>query len=188
MPSRKRQREEAEAPLTDDRGRSHPGYRDYRFYSEQRYWQQRHTLDRSFEWFLTGTAQLMPLLDLLLAPDRLDSRVLDLGCGTSSLLSDMRAAGYTGQLRGVDFSPRAVSCCSAAARAAGHGDAAPSFHCADAANLSSLVGDGDVDVVVDKATLHGIFSSPRGEQIAARVLSEVHRIMADGGMLLSISG
>ena len=182
----KRPRAEA-ALLTDDRGRSQPGCKDYRFYAEERYWDARHNLDEAFEWFAAPEV-LMPLLDLLLAPARLGNAVLDLGCGTSGLLSEMRSAGFSGELTGVDFSPAAVRCSAAAARAAHSAADVPAFHCIDASDLSDLVGDGEVGVVVEKATLHGIVSSPQGEQLAEKVLKEVHRVLADGGLLVSVSG
>ena len=183
MPKRSR----LHAELTDDRGRSQAGYRDYRFYAEEKYWEARHGLDAEFEWFASPEA-LMPLLDLLLAPARLGDAVLDLGCGTSGMLSSMRSAGFTGELTGVDFSPAAVRCSAAAARAAHSAADAPAFHRVDASDLSGLVGDGEMDVVVEKATLHGIVSSPQGEQLAEKVLKEVHRILADDGLLVSVSG
>jgi ubiquinone/menaquinone biosynthesis C-methylase UbiE len=37
-------------------------------------------------------------------PHGRQSRVLDVGCGTSKLLVDMRAGGHTGELVGIDIS------------------------------------------------------------------------------------
>ena len=203
--------------ITDHRGERVVGYRDYQFYAELSYWERRYATDHGgnpalpprttltdngaedhgdvspYEWWC-GAAELLPLLDLLL-PGRGHVRaILDIGCGTSSLLADLYYEGFTGPFTGIDFSPTAIRICKgeAAKRTSMSSSSLafgpPKFLVGDACNLQSSVGiaSGSQDVVIEKGTLSGIISSPDGERIAAAVLREVHRVLKDDGIFLSI--
>ena len=199
--------------IRDHRGEPVAGYADYQFYAEREYWERRYVTDRAreiasgaradgndeqpYEWWC-GAAQLLPLLDLLL-PDRATQRaILDIGCGTSSLLTGLHRAGFTGAFTGVDFSTSAIRICreeAAKQRRRGHeseveiaGNEPPTFLVGDASNLLPLgIASGSQDVVIEKGTISGVISSPDGERLAARILREVHRVLKDeGGMFISI--
>ena len=75
-------------------------------YATRRYWAARYAAVGAgdvFEWFLSFD-DLRPLLGFV----KRRSSVLDLGCGTSRLLCDMREAGYAGRLVGVDCAAAAL--------------------------------------------------------------------------------
>ena len=62
-------------------------------YAEDAYWRERYAAcapGETFEWFLTYDS-LAPLLSPWL---RRGASVLDVGCGSSLLLADLRAAGH----------------------------------------------------------------------------------------------
>lgn len=187
-----------EEGIRDHRGDAVAGYANYQFYAEREYWERRYLADAPYEWWC-GAAELLPLLDLLL-PRRERLAVLDLGCGTSNLLSNLRLHGFSGPLTGVDFSAAAIQVCREEAAKLLHADSPsglpslsslpslPSFLVGDASELLPLgILSGSQDVVIEKGTLSGVISSPDGERLAARILQEVHRVLNDdGGMFLSI--
>jgi SAM-dependent methyltransferase len=177
--------------IRDHRGESVAGYANYQFYAERDYWERRYLADAPYEWWC-GAAELLPLLDLLLPRRRERLAVLDLGCGTSNLLAELRLHGFSGPLTGVDFSAAAIQVCREEAAKLLHADSnvpsLPSFLVGDASELLPLgIAAGSQDVVIEKGTLSGVISSPDGERLAARILQEVHRVLNDdGGMFLSI--
>ena len=119
-------------------------------YATRRYWAARYAAVGAgdvFEWFLSFD-DLRPLLGFV----KRRSAVLDLGCGTSRLLCDMREAGYAGRLVGVD-------CAAAALRSVK--ERSESCHVelveADATTLAPFA-DATFDVVVDKGTVDALIS------------------------------
>ena len=81
--------------------------------------------------------------------------MLEIGCGNSNLLHDMRSAGYSGTMHGIDYSPTVV------AQMAARLPADSGINCAvmDVRRLTEF-GDGQFDVVMDKATLDGETAKP----------------------------
>eukprot|EP01051_Picozoa_sp_SAG22_P016494 SAG22_NODE_2339_length_2690_cov_2.159012_3_plen_154_part_00 len=81
--------------------------------------------------------------------------MLEIGCGNSNLLHDMRSAGYTGTMHGIDYSPTVV------AQMAARLPADSGINCAVMdVRLLTEFGDGQFDVVMDKATLDGETAKP----------------------------
>ena len=123
-------------------------------YATKRYWDARYAAvvaEDVFEWFLSFE-DLRPLLAFV----KRRASVLDLGCGTSRLLCDMREAGYGGRLVGVDCSAAALR--SVRERSAAHD---VELMEADATTLHSFM-DAAFDLVVDKGTGDALFSGAGG--------------------------
>jgi len=177
MPKRKA------AALSDDRGVAQSGAADYGFYADQRYWARRYADDAAaFEWFASPAA-VLPLLQLLIPRG---AAVLDMGCGTSGLLSAMRGGEppHEGRLLGVDRSAAAVA--ELGRRSTDVGEI--EYAVADAADLSALVADGELGAVVEKGTLAGLLAAEDGGALVAAVLTEAHRALGgNAGVIVSLS-
>ena len=146
-------------------------------YATQRYWAARYAAVGAgdvFEWFLSFD-DLRPLLSFV----RRRSAVLDLGCGTSRLLCDMREAGYAGRLVGVD-------CAAAALRSVKERSEACHVELveADATTLAPFA-DATFDVVVDKGTVDALIS---GDAAAAtEACAAAGRVLKRGGRFVVVS-
>ena len=146
-------------------------------YATRRYWAARYAAVGDgdvFEWFLSFD-DLRPLLGFV----KRRSSVLDLGCGTSRLLCDMREAGYAGRLVGVD-------CAAAALRSVK--ERSESCHVelveADATTLAPFA-DATFDVVVDKGTVDALIS---GDAAAAtEACAAAGRVLKRGGRFVVVS-
>jgi len=80
-------------------------------YASQEYWQLRYSnLNTAnsieFEWLHSYDA-IKPLFQFLV---KLDASVLDVGCGTSRFVGDLRADGHRGRVVAIDYSRAAVEC------------------------------------------------------------------------------
>ena len=147
-------------------------------YASQQYWRQRYAgcapETDTFEWFLDWES-LAPLLDGCLKK-RHD--VLDVGCGASTLLMDMRAAGYGGRLVGVDYVREALDVVRAAAAAA-----RVDLVVGDCRDLDFC--DGEFDAVVDKGTVDAMISGGPDAVVAA--CAECARVLRHGGRFVVCS-
>lgn len=109
--------------------------------------------DDTDEWYLQYS-QLEGLLAPALRQGR-DSAVLDMGCGTSRMLRDMREAGHLGLLVGSDFSGVDLARrCNA-----GHDIRVEEV---DARSCSELFGAESFDAVLDKGTLDALWCGVNG--------------------------
>ena len=145
------------------------------------YWQTRYeNRTGGFEWYTSvggGEDACAGALVAALPPGTARSvRVLDLGCGTSSAPFLLASLGY--EVVGCDYSPAAVSLCTA--RAVGL-DAPPSFSLENAVQLSFT--NASFHAVLDKATLDSL--DCRGDTPA--VLAELSRVLRPGGLLCTVS-
>ena len=146
-------------------------------YATETYWAARYAAVGAgdvFEWFLNFD-DLRPLLGFV----KRRSAVLDLGCGTSRLLCDMREAGYAGRLVGVD-------CAAAALRSVKERSEACDVELveADATTLAPFA-DATFDVVVDKGTIDALIS---GDAAAAtEACAAAGRVLKRGGRFVVVS-
>eukprot|EP00933_Yihiella_yeosuensis_P014340 TRINITY_DN12899_c0_g1_i1.p1 TRINITY_DN12899_c0_g1~~TRINITY_DN12899_c0_g1_i1.p1 ORF type:complete len:301 (+),score=53.74 TRINITY_DN12899_c0_g1_i1:22-903(+) len=150
-------------------------------YGTPRYWEARYAAlakgeksNLADEWLL-DFKQLEALL-----PRCKTSDVLDLGCGVSALLRDLRRlGGARGRLVGIDYSASAVALCKR--RRAANG---VQYMEMDARKLSFK--DSSFDIVVDKATMDGQLCD-RGKGAAAATAREVSRILRPGGVYMVVT-
>ncbi|TVY88067.1 Endothelin-converting enzyme, partial [Lachnellula willkommii] len=100
----------------------------------------------SFEWF-RNFSKLRPFLEKWLPRPGGEEKILHLGCGNSTLTADLHTLGYTHQLS-VDFSQVVIEAMKLKYAALG---ADTEWRVMDVRALE--MGDGSVDVAVDKGTL-----------------------------------
>ena len=162
------------------------------------YWDDyyRQSPHATFDWYLPNqltlhriTAQLQSLASTHhLTPH--DLRLLQIGCGSSALTSELVASGYQ-HLTNVDFSPNIVHTLQ-------HSNTYPptvTFHCMDARHLT-LPSDS-FHFVFDKGTLDccalqadsgdGCEGAGSGWRSGGRMLDEVCRVLRAGGVFMCFS-
>ena len=148
-------------------------------YATQDYWRQRYAACASekdtFEWFLSYES-LAPLVEGCVR--RRDS-VLDVGCGASTLLADMRDGGHLGRLVGVDYVPEALSVIREASAARG-----VELLVADCRRMEAFE-DGEFDAVIDKGTVDAMISGGCEDVVAST--AECARVLKRGGRFMVCS-
>ena len=150
----------------------------------------------TWDWY--STADWLPELVSSLLPWPLPPahssaggyRLLDLGCGISSLLLDVAQAGPPGKFRrlvGIDFCPSAIALmCAHTAALPAEIDLRPEFFTADAADLRALPA-GSFDALVDKGCLDCHVATPHGRARIPALLREARRVLAPGGFILVLA-
>lgn len=148
-------------------------------YGLKRYWEARYVRRRGHdtrgeadEWLLDWE-QLRGLL-----PRIRSASVLDLGCGASAFLRDLREqGGARGRLVGIDYAASAVSLCRRERAARG-----VAYLQMDTRSMTFR--SRSFDVVLDKATLDGQLC---GRGSAAATCREVGRVLRPGGTYVLVT-
>ena len=140
-------------------------------YGKAAYWDRRYQRsggDATFEWFQSYAT----LQSILQAELRRSDRILDLGCGTSSLSQDMHADGFE-SIVGVDIS----ATCIAQMKRRCADKPGLSWHVMDCTNLSGL-DDASFDAVLDKGTLDALSCGSRSsfDKAAVAMCAEITRV------------
>lgn len=153
-------------------------------YATQSYWEERYVQlvnnttsleDVGFEWFLSYDA-MRPLLQALIR--KRDTAILDIGCGTSSLLADLRHNGHTGRLVGIDYAASAIEALRRAI-----GDVEVELKCLNILDMD--FEDQSFEVVVDKGTIDAIMCGDR--HTVTRACSQIGRVLKAGGRFVLCS-
>lgn len=157
----------------------------------------RYRLDSTptFDWFF-GYKEAQGLLLPLLQEARAacPPRVLDVGCGTSSLCIGLYTkCPHPVDIMGVDFSPVAVAHMSSLLEGRqsqtplcpGHHASQLNFKQADVKNLEPVASSGSFHLVVDKGTWDAVARG--GLPGAYQLLSECLRVLSPQGTLIQFS-
>ncbi|XP_003798769.1 methyltransferase-like protein 12, mitochondrial isoform X2 [Otolemur garnettii] len=149
----------------------------------------------TFDWFF-GYEEVQGLLLPLLKETQAASplRVLDVGCGTSSLCTGLYTKSpYPVDVLGVDFSPVAVAHMnnlleggqSQTRLCPGHPASCLRFIQADAQNLGPVASTGSFQLLLDKGTWDAVARA--GLPGAYQLLSECLRVLSPQGTLIQFS-
>ncbi|KAM5184930.1 citrate synthase-lysine N-methyltransferase CSKMT, mitochondrial isoform 1-T2 [Callospermophilus lateralis] len=149
----------------------------------------------TFDWFF-GYEEVQELLLSILqkAPAASPPRVLDVGCGTSSLCTGLYTQSpYPVSILGVDFSPVAVAHMNNLLQGGqgqtplcpGHPDSRLHFMQADAQNLGPVAASGSFQLLLDKGTWDAVAHG--GLPGAHQLLSECLRVLSPKGTLIQFS-
>ena len=171
-------------------------------YGDKQYWNERYSKEMSNskaaalqvdEWYIDDLPQLTPFLSAIVH-DKTEQRVLDLGCGTSTIGDQMSAAGYQ-HMYCVDYSEAVIQTCRARQKEAiRNGLASPVYKTMDARSLE--FSDGYFRCVLDKGTMDAILSggASGGEQAAKEAMesatamvAEIHRVLEEHGTYILVS-
>ncbi|XP_012884759.1 PREDICTED: methyltransferase-like protein 12, mitochondrial [Dipodomys ordii] len=168
--------------------------------ADRRLWDRLHTQPRlagvpTFDWFF-GYEEIQELLLPLLQEARATGplRVLDVGCGTSSLSAGLYTKSpHPVDVLGIDFSAVAVAHMNGllvggqnqAPLRPGHPASCLRFMHADAQNMASIAPSGSFQLVLDKGTWDAVARG--GLPGAYQLLSECLRVLSPGGTLIQFS-
>ncbi|XP_048215290.1 citrate synthase-lysine N-methyltransferase CSKMT, mitochondrial [Perognathus longimembris pacificus] len=168
--------------------------------ADRRLWDQLHTRPRlagvpTFDWFF-GYEEIQELLFPLLQKARATAplRVLDVGCGTSSLSAGLYTKSpYPVDVLGIDFSPVAIAHMNGlleggqdqAPLCPGHPASCLCFMQADAQNMVPIAPSGSFHLVLDKGTWDAVARG--GLPGAYQLLSECLRVLSPEGTLIQFS-
>lgn len=131
------------------------------------------------DWYnVDFTSFLKPIFDDSIGQLR-NERLLEVGCGDVPLGFSLAADGYE-NVECTDYSPTLIE----NLRQAEHAPAL-NFVCMDARKLD--YDDGAFSAVVEKATLDTLDVYEGGGGATTQALSEIHRVLAIGGVFISIS-
>lgn len=153
-------------------------------FEKQSYWRDRFAKETSFEW-LVKSPDLMDVVAPILPHHSIgpDSRVLQLGFGTSDLQNHFRSRGYS-DVTNLDYEPLAVER-GRDLEAAAFGDVRMGYVVADVTQLPRGFERRPYDLVIDKSTVDAV--SCGGEEAFLRMAEGVERCLAPGGIWISLS-
>ncbi|XP_070989046.1 EEF1A lysine methyltransferase 4 isoform X2 [Oncorhynchus clarkii lewisi] len=150
-------------------------------YKDVDYWDERYKTEKSFEWF----GDFSKFQHLLQRHVLKDDAILVLGCGNSSMSSDMYDAGYH-SITNIDYSSVCIDTMSAR-----HDATCPgmTWHQMDARQLSFT--DASYDVVLEKGTLDAMLVEEKDpwkvSSETACLIDQVSRVLKPGGRFLSVT-
>ncbi|XP_010892908.1 EEF1A lysine methyltransferase 4 [Esox lucius] len=154
-------------------------------YKDVGYWDERYKTEQSFEWF----GDFSKFQHLLEQHVKKEDDILILGCGNSSMSSDMYDAGYL-SITNIDYSSVCIDTMSARHLAKCPG---MTWHQMDARKLS--FPDASYDVVLEKGTLDAMLVEEKDPWnvsqdtacLIDQVLKEICRVLKPGGRFLSVT-
>eukprot|EP00210_Caulerpa_lentillifera_P005556 g5315.t1 len=152
-------------------------------YAKQAYWEERFKTEEQHEWF-AHYSQFSHLLNPHLKPT---DRILILGCGTSSLPTDLLHAGFNNVLA-TDASHTLIKKLQKKASASG-----VEYEVADMFELPYK--NASFDVVIEKGTLDVIFTESKSmwtvpEEVSQKMklaCQQIYRVLKNEGSLFSIT-
>lgn len=146
------------------------------------YWEARYSKDSSpFEW-LQRYEEFAPFLKaaLLKAGPKV-GKLLDCGCGTSTIAARLVSDGIVADASCVDCSAAVVAARKAVGKVKG-----VKFNVVDCCTLEGIE-DSSFDAVIDKATLDSIACGPQSGSRVASYISSVQRVLRSGGVFALLS-
>ncbi|MCD7457026.1 hypothetical protein HAX54_033921 [Datura stramonium] len=147
-------------------------------YGESWYWDKRYAEESGpFDWYQKYPS-LKPLLNLYVP---LHHRVLIVGCGNSAFSEGMVDDGYEDVVN-IDISSVVIE----AMQKKYSGRPQLKYMKMDTRYMSSFE-DGSFDAVVDKGTLDSILCGESSQKNAAKMLTEVGRVLKDKGVYILIT-
>ncbi|XP_054846205.1 citrate synthase-lysine N-methyltransferase CSKMT, mitochondrial isoform X2 [Eublepharis macularius] len=157
-----------------------------RFYSEKRATGPRH-----FDWFFSYREVSGLLLSTLQGLSSGETRILDVGCGTSALgLGLYRDSPHQLHISCLDFSPLALDSLSQLIRESPpprHPLSQLCCHLADATDLGATFESSSFHLVLDKGTCDTLLRCPQGPGRAKQLVTECLRVLKPQGKLLQFS-
>lgn len=146
-------------------------------YGETEYWEERYRAeDGEYEWFLSWNEAATNLNRYVSGA----KAALNLGCGNSPMAQEMLESGVESVLS-IDVSPTVIE----KMKKKYEGNEKLSWAVMDCTELECP--SDEYDLVVDKGTLDALYCSDHAQDVVAKTLSEIRRVLKPGGMFIDIS-
>ncbi|KAH9249893.1 hypothetical protein BASA81_012384 [Batrachochytrium salamandrivorans] len=157
-------------------------------YGSQAYWDSRHAdkadFESKFEWFL-GYQDLKPILESSAVDYELNKALfIDLGCGTSRFLMELKADGYQGPCLGLDYSPEAID------RMQDCGEHEVEYRVADATKFTQEDGMSNrlAKIVLDKSLMDTMLhQEAEGHGAVQSMLREVVKVLENDSTFIVVT-
>ena len=148
------------------------------------FWKKRYEThregDENFEWYC-GYAQIADLFEDIVGEPTFETRILDLGCGSSTLSVEMRNAGYS--VVGIDYVKDQIEFLNRKFKNMEH----LSFVCGDFREMTKVFESSTLfDVVMDKGGFDSILASGSVET-AEKTSSQIDALLKPNGHFVCIS-
>lgn len=151
-------------------------------YGEKEYWNSRYekTPKDTFEWFQPWP-QIRQYVSKYFSNK---GPVLNIGCGNSSMTSDLLADGFK-SVTGIDYSQTVISQMKQKIGSSSDQTSRIEFLTMDATAMS--FSNNSFDFVFDKGTIDTLLCCDNGGKAVFAVMKEITRVLVPGGMFICIS-
>uniref|UniRef100_A0A3Q4HI46 Endothelin converting enzyme 2a n=1 Tax=Neolamprologus brichardi TaxID=32507 RepID=A0A3Q4HI46_NEOBR len=138
-------------------------------YKDVAYWDERYTMEQCYDW-LGGFSKFQHILEKFV---KKEDSILILGCGNSSMSSDMYSAGYH-TIANIDYS----SVCIRTMSARYSHCPGMTWHQMDVRQLS--FPDSSFDVILEKATLDAIMVNEKTPwEVSSQTACSIHQALTE---------
>lgn len=156
-------------------------------YGRAEYWDQRYSREEQYDW-LGDYKHFGRALDTILQKHHQSDSILHLGCGNSSLSSDLQKAGWR-HVTNIDISTVVLHNMKQQQQQQQH----HTFLAVDMTNMPFR--DHSFDIVIEKATLDSLLVTSKSPwdlttpecQLVRQSLGEIKRVLRRGGTFVSIT-
>ncbi|OMJ79228.1 hypothetical protein SteCoe_20780 [Stentor coeruleus] len=146
-------------------------------YGRPEYWEERYLHKKeSFEWY-QHWGGIKDIITQYVLPSH---RILHAGCGTSSLPFEMKAEGYT-NIVNMDNSKVLIDYMQETYQGQGM-----KWDLKDVRKMDNYP-NLSFGAVIEKGLLDSILCGDRSRIMAKRMLDEIHRVLADNGVYISVT-
>jgi peptidylprolyl isomerase len=171
-------------------------------YGDKQYWNDRYSKEginsknaelHVDEWYIDKLDQLSPFLSTIIY-DKTEQRLLDIGCGTSTIGDQLTSAGFQ-HVYCIDYSDAVIKTCRERQKdIILQGGASPVYTTMDARSLQydnnyfrCVVDKGTMDAILSGGASGGEEAANEAIQSASTMVSEVYRVLEEGGTYVLIS-
>ncbi len=148
-------------------------------YGKIEYWEERYTRrPEPFDWYQVYSG----VKDIITQYMSKTDKILNIGCGNSKLSEEMYEDGYE-DITNIDYSTKVITQMEEYYK-----DKCPKmkFEVMDVLDLKEIQ-NGEYDTIIDKGCLDCILCGDNSVPLAAKMMSEIHRVLAPGGHYMVIT-
>uniref|UniRef100_A0A7S2TWQ3 Methyltransferase type 11 domain-containing protein n=1 Tax=Lotharella oceanica TaxID=641309 RepID=A0A7S2TWQ3_9EUKA len=154
-----------------------------RKYEMAEYWDERYEKTSGvFDWY-TDFLSLKPLFAHYC---KLNSRILNLGCGNSELAEGLALEGYT-DVTSVDISGKCIDMMLKRCQESKHAEKLKDLRWIRMDASRMTFEDKTFDFIIEKGTMDALVCNSETGPTLTRILAEAHRVLRIGGTLVVIT-
>merc|ERR1719374_20045 len=152
-------------------------------YNKKEFWDDRYTEHNLMNDFVISYSKISEVAGPYLPSDK-SAKILDSGCGTSSLLSDLSKEGFT-NLFGYDFSKKAIEIMKKSVEG-DDSEHKPSYEVLDLLNIENP--EPSFSFIFDLFTLDAIYCGEDFNTDVKKVLENYSKLLMKDGVAFIVSG